>query len=63
MIIRKPLALLMSLILVFSILPAESSHAANNAVAKTPVNANPLVDHKLGADLTCSFITIGSTFI
>lgn len=48
--IRKPLALLMSLILVFAMPPAESSHAPNNAVAKTPVNANPLVDHKLGAD-------------
>lgn len=48
--IRKPLVLLLSCLLIFVTLPVESSHAANAAVAKLPGNSNPLIDHKLGAD-------------
>lgn len=61
--IRKRLALLMSLILVFVMMPMESSYAANNAVAKTPVNANPWLIISWEPTLMCWCTTIGSMFI
>lgn len=48
--IRKRLICLMAFVLIFSGLPMGFTHAANQPLAKIPGNANPLMDHKLGAD-------------
>nr|AIY28330.1 putative arabinofuranohydrolase [Paenibacillus curdlanolyticus] len=47
---RRFAALLAALALLLTCFPVTSAYAANSALAKTPGNSNPLMDHKLGAD-------------
>ncbi|WP_164779834.1 family 43 glycosylhydrolase, partial [Paenibacillus kobensis] len=47
---RKLGSLLLAVALLLSCFPMTSAYAANAAIAKTPGNSNPLMDHKLGAD-------------
>jgi arabinoxylan arabinofuranohydrolase len=49
-VIRKRLITLLAFVLIFAGLPMGIGHAANQPIAKTPGNANPLMDHKFGAD-------------
>ncbi|WP_082096668.1 glycoside hydrolase family 43 protein [Paenibacillus wulumuqiensis] len=48
--IRKCLAVLFACALLFTAFPQYHVEAANRPLAKLPGNANPLMDHKLGAD-------------
>ncbi|WP_164779735.1 family 43 glycosylhydrolase, partial [Paenibacillus kobensis] len=47
---KKLSTLVLAFALLLSCFPLASAYAANNALAKTPGNSNPLMDHKLGAD-------------